>query len=1072
MQKVTKNISWLILIMLANLHVVALIAQPVGDAANYSYSNGSNESLVDMSTGTTELLGSGIIADEANAASAVTDIGFDVWFFGEYFNQFSVTPNGILKFGSEQINVDANTPSIDTAEPIGLQARLAPLTSASTDFATSVAPADKVGKVHYKVIGTFPNRVLVVEWNNIEINRYSTRDNNATFQAHIYETAIGSTNGGEIYFVYGRMNSGPRDEDGDRIDITTRTGIGYGETGNKDYISINTTTTDLTASRTAVFDNLLSGNDSRIDALHSGNNNTQRVFMRFAPNAASGEISNPTATCLSPYSANLSWTDPATSNGYYVAVYRATDNSSDANFEYVGQAPLNSETYSDAGLTPNTTYYYRFYIVNEGDLSEPASNPDIEVEITMPLDPGTAVYATDNGNWSDASKWSKGALPTATDNIVIPCGITVNLDTDGICNELFIQSGSGITFDDNGRTLTLNGDLTNEGTVDLQGTGTSLRVNGDVNNTGNWISGEATVTFSGTSLQTVSNTGKSYANIFDSQTSDASSVASYALTTIPIEVSGLTGTISEVSVDVEILHAYISDVILVLVSPSGTSSTLFLDNDDYGYTECGEDNMKVTFDDDATLSASVNSECVSDREYAIEGTYQPEDALSGFDTEDPNGLWTLRVYDSDAVDKGFLADVQVNIETTAGSGSFGYTDGNLTFYDLVVNNTGGGVAFANTDIRIHNSNTLTNGLVDFGGDYEMTFENGATTTIATNSSYVNGLVRKIGDDQFGFPVGNGGWAANIGITAPTSRVSQFTAQYFRTSPNSNWSIESKAGTINNVSDCEYWLLERPVGTSEVRLALSYDNTRSCGVPDPSTLLVTHWTGTIWEDKGISGTASPFGFASILSDVTFTSFSPITLGNTGINPLPVELMSFEAREQEDGVLVEWSTIQEVNSSHFVIERSSNGTDFEEVGKVEAQGYSNATISYDWLDEEVKSQATGSFYYRLKSVDMDESYDYSRVKQVEWSAGVAAFSWNTVYPNPFAEELSMSLSVPQEGQVQYEIIDPVGRTVMSGDKGVGAGLQDLEIPNVSQLSKGLYLLKVTYNDVSIVKKIVKE
>src|SRR5258708_7876308 len=124
-------------------------------AGTYPFTSTSAVALEDMSSGTTQLLGAGL----DDNASPVTNIGFDYWYDGLRSTQFSVNANGLLRFGATQV---------------------------STGFANSLASATDApkigaywddqctgtnGKVHFKVIGSAPNRKLIVEWQNMQITR-------------------------------------------------------------------------------------------------------------------------------------------------------------------------------------------------------------------------------------------------------------------------------------------------------------------------------------------------------------------------------------------------------------------------------------------------------------------------------------------------------------------------------------------------------------------------------------------------------------------------------------------------------------------------------------------------------------------------------------------------------------------------------------------------------------------------------------------------------------------------------------------------------------------------------------
>ncbi|MBK9423627.1 MAG: hypothetical protein IPN54_05800 [Bacteroidetes bacterium] len=84
------------------------------------------------------------------------------------------------------------------------------------------------------------------------------------------------------------------------------------------------------------------------------------------------------------------------------------------------------------------------------------------------------------------------------------------------------------------------------------------------------------------------------------------------------------------------------------------------------------------------------------------------------------------------------------------------------------------------------------------------------------------------------------------------------------------------------------------------------------------------------------------------------------------PLPVELLYFNAFKYNEQVKVEWVTATEINNDYYIVERSSDGTDFEMVEVVPGAGNSNFLINYFIFD---KDPFSGKSYYRLKQVDFD-------------------------------------------------------------------------------------------------------
>jgi hypothetical protein len=153
-------------------------------ASNYVFSAATNASLTDMSSGTTLLLS----ANLDDSASPVNSIGFDFYFQGARFSQFSANSNGLVRLGG--VAVQGASPY----KPLA-QAGLSLITAYGADQRTHVGD----GKVHFKVIGSAPNRTLVIEWLNMQSNFNAGGTIDLTYQARLYEST------GVIEFVYGSM---------------------------------------------------------------------------------------------------------------------------------------------------------------------------------------------------------------------------------------------------------------------------------------------------------------------------------------------------------------------------------------------------------------------------------------------------------------------------------------------------------------------------------------------------------------------------------------------------------------------------------------------------------------------------------------------------------------------------------------------------------------------------------------------------------------------------------------------------------------------------------------------------
>ncbi|MEO0473825.1 MAG: T9SS type A sorting domain-containing protein, partial [Bacteroidota bacterium] len=179
---------------------------------------------------------------------------------------------------------------------------------------------------------------------------------------------------------------------------------------------------------------------------------------------------------------------------------------------------------------------------------------------------------------------------------------------------------------------------------------------------------------------------------------------------------------------------------------------------------------------------------------------------------------------------------------------------------------------------------------------------------------------------------------------------------------------------------------------------------------------------------------------------------ILITNPG-SSFPVELSLFEASVQGNEVLLEWQTEREQNSSHFEIERSLDGQAFSQLGQITAAGFSASTQQYQFTDPEPR---TGRLFYRLKMVDLDGSFSFSQIRELQ----VTATSFR-LYPNPFTDKLmvQMELMPDIDEDIDLAIFDQLGRQVLA--KRVSPDQQSIEV-RLSSISKGMYYLQITQQD----------
>jgi hypothetical protein len=184
----------------------------------------------------------------------------------------------------------------------------------------------------------------------------------------------------------------------------------------------------------------------------------------------------------------------------------------------------------------------------------------------------------------------------------------------------------------------------------------------------------------------------------------------------------------------------------------------------------------------------------------------------------------------------------------------------------------------------------------------------------------------------------------------------------------------------------------------------------------------------------------------------------------INKLPVELTSFSASVIGSNVILGWQTATELNNYGFEIERSNNNINFEKIGFVQGSGNSNSDKNYSFTD---KQKLSGKCYYRLKQIDNDGAYEYSKAVEAVFELP-KTFELSQNYPNPFNPSTKINYSLPVDSRVQLLVYGVTGELVRSVvDENQSAGNYTVDF-DASSLSSGVYFYKIIANDYLQIKK----
>jgi len=257
--------------------------------------------------------------------------------------------------------------------------------------------------------------------------------------------------------------------------------------------------------------------------------------------------------------------------------------------------------------------------------------------------------------------------------------------------------------------------------------------------------------------------------------------------------------------------------------------------------------------------------------------------------------------------------------------------------------------------------------------------------------------------------------------------------------------------IGTVNGSEYFATYQYGGGNE--------NARIVEVPNGDlTLAITYGLTTpLGTNTNVGGT----GDVDIMVNPDGTAYIYVLSTNNGLGvykssaQIPVELEAFAATAEDRDVILNWKTATETNTSMFQVERSLTGN-WEVVGSVRAAGTSTEKKEYSFMDKNLNS---GKYQYRLKMVDLDGTYEYSNVTEVEIGVPVA-FGLSQNYPNPFNPTTKVNYQIPVNSIVTIELYDITGQKVAQlFNNEQAAGFYTLDVSaNKYRLASGVYIYRM--------------
>lgn len=183
-------------------------------------------------------------------------------------------------------------------------------------------------------------------------------------------------------------------------------------------------------------------------------------------------------------------------------------------------------------------------------------------------------------------------------------------------------------------------------------------------------------------------------------------------------------------------------------------------------------------------------------------------------------------------------------------------------------------------------------------------------------------------------------------------------------------------------------------------------------------------------------------------------------------LPVSLSAFHVDQVEKSAKVSWQTMQEQNNAGFEVERSLDAKKFKSLHFIEGQGNSSTMHNYDYIDEYLKEGQT--YYYRLKQIDEDGRFVYSKV--ITLAIPLAKKASLIIAPNPIMEgKLVLDYLAIKNGSMRLEVFNLNGQSVLEKQLEVQAGTNNIQ-QDLSSLPSGSYFIKSTQGSQAVYNKLI--
>lgn len=427
----------------------------------------------------------------------------------------------------------------------------------------------------------------------------------------------------------------------------------------------------------------------------------------------------------------------------------------------------------------------------------------------------------------------------------------------------------------------------------------------------------------------------------------------------------------------------------------------------------------------------------------------------------------------------FAGDAQARM-IIAGNGAWGaqlrFAEGARQLKMLELNRNSGYIVLG-TDLTVNDTLRLVKGNLETSEQNLLILPLSNKLVGAVNDqNCVYGPVKKVmaSTSKYTFPIGRAGAYRPASVIPASSSEVAFIASYFNQSAHNPYDLTSKTPEFEYISDKEYWIINRE-GSVNAQVELTWNTASQINATHMglARLQVMRWSSDdmMWVTTGPNlGDASGTNDAGTIRSDLITNFSPFTFGVYDMNALPVELLSFTAEPMGEDVLLKWSTASETNNDYFAVLRSTDASNFTEIGTVNGAGNSNSLKNYQFVDAFAAKLNIPVLYYRLRQVDFNGDSELSEIAPVKFGSDG---SFQIVHASfmPGTNTIEGIFTAGESASVELFCFDINGRLMGQGRSNARKGTNRIELALNGSLPSGVYTLQIVMSHQAMAVKIPK-